>query len=319
MKVALLPKRTRGQTVRISMALRFGDERSLMGLREVSEFTAAMLDKGGAGLSRQQIQDRLDALKTELAISSGGDEVRVTDAVASRHRARCDRAARAICCAHRRSPPTALDELKRQTLAEIEAQRDDPQAIVANALARRGNPYPRGDVRHARSFDERLEDSQAVTLERVKDFHARFYGASQARFAAVGDIDAEARAPRADRRLWRLGGQRAGRARAAADLRDGAWPRSGAHTRQAERHVGRGVAPGAVGQRCRVSGADAGQLHVRQRRRLAPVEAHPRARRPVVRRLQRDGLGRRRRPHAVVRRCDLRADQRRQGGAGLSR
>jgi zinc protease len=191
MKVALLPKPTRGQTVRISMALRVGAERSLMGLREVSEFTAAMIDKGGAGLSRVQIQDRLDALKSELQVSSGGDEVKVSmlshrDTVAD---------AVALLAQLLRSPAfpaSALDELKRQVAAEIQSQRDDPQAIVANALARRGDPYPRGDVRHARSFDERLEDSQAVTLERLKDFHARFYGASQARFAAVGDFDAEA-------------------------------------------------------------------------------------------------------------------------------
>jgi zinc protease len=89
-------------------------------------------------------------------------------------------------------PASSLDEIKRQVAGEIQAQRDDPEAIVANGLARRGDPYPRGDVRHARSFDERLEDSQAVTLERMKDFHARFYGASQARLAAVGDFDAEA-------------------------------------------------------------------------------------------------------------------------------
>jgi zinc protease len=191
MKVALLAKPTRGQTVHISMALRVGNERSLTGLREVSEFTAAMIDKGGSGLSRVQIQDRLDALKSELQVASNGDEVKVSmlshrDTVAD---------AVALLAQLLRSPAfpaAALDELKRQAAAEIQAQRDDPQAIVSNALARRGDPYPRGDVRHARSFDERLEDSQAVTLAQLKEFHARFYGASQARFAAVGDFDAEA-------------------------------------------------------------------------------------------------------------------------------
>jgi zinc protease len=191
MKLALLPKPTRGQTVHISMALRLGSERSLLGQREVSEFAAAMIDKGGAGLTRVQVQDKLDALKSELQISSGGDEVRVnmlshrdtvTDAVALL--AQLLRAPN--------FPASALDELKRQTAADIQAQRDDPQAIVQNALARRGDPNPRGDVRHARSFDERLEDSQAVTVERLQEFHARFYGAGQARFAAVGDFDAEA-------------------------------------------------------------------------------------------------------------------------------
>jgi len=191
MKVALLPKPTRGQTVRISMALRLGNERSLVGQREVSEFAADLIDKGGAGLTRVQIQDRLDALKSDLAIASGGDEVKIT--MLSRR----DTVADAITLLAQllrapTFPAAALDELKRQIAADIQTQRDDPQAIVANGLARRGDPYPRGDVRHARSFDERLEDSQAVTVERVKDFHARFYGASQGRFAAVGDFDADA-------------------------------------------------------------------------------------------------------------------------------
>jgi zinc protease len=150
-----------------------------------------MIDKGGAGLSRVQIQDRLDALKSELSVSSGGDEVRVT------MRSHRDTVADAVALLAQllrapAFPPSALDELKRQTAAEIQSQLDDPQAIVLNALARRGDPYPRGDVRHARSFDERQEDSQAVTIERLKEFHTRFYGASQARLAAVGDFDAEA-------------------------------------------------------------------------------------------------------------------------------
>jgi zinc protease len=85
-----------------------------------------------------------------------------------------------------------LEELKRQIASEIDAQRDDPEAIVSNALARHGDPYPRGDVRHARSFDERLQDSMAVSVDRLKEFHARFYGANQARFAAVGDFDVDA-------------------------------------------------------------------------------------------------------------------------------
>ena len=191
MKLALLPKPTRGQTVRVSMAMRIGNERSLMGQREVSEFVAGMIDKGGAGLTRVQIQDRLDALKSELRVSSAGDEVRID--LQSRRDTVADAVALlAQLLRNPAFPSPALEELKRQITSEIEAQRDDPEAIVSNALARRGDPYPRGDVRHARSFDERLQDSMAVTTERMKEFHARFYGANQARFAAVGDFDADA-------------------------------------------------------------------------------------------------------------------------------
>jgi zinc protease len=191
MKVALLSKPTRGQTVRVSMALRLGDERSLFGQREVAELAAAMLDKGSATLTRQQVQDRLDALKSELSISGQGDRVSVSLLT---HRDTVIDAVALLSQLLRRPafPAPTLDELQRQIAAQVQAQRDDPEAIVENALARRGDPYPPGDVRHARSFDELLANAKAVTLEQVKAFHGRFYGANMAVFAAVGDFDDQA-------------------------------------------------------------------------------------------------------------------------------
>ena len=161
-----------------------------------------------------QIQDRLDALKSELRISSSGDEVRI-DMLSRRETLPDAMALLAQLLRNPAFPPAALEELKRQIASEIDAQRDDPEALVSNALARRGDPYPRGDVRHARSFDERLQDSMAVTVERMKEFHARFYGANQARFAAVGDFDVDALRRALTSRLRRLDRSGADRARAA--------------------------------------------------------------------------------------------------------
>jgi zinc protease len=191
MKVALLSKPTRGQAVRIAMQFRVGDERSLVGQREVSEFVAGMIDKGSSKLTRQQVQDRLDALRAELTIASSGDQVNVA-LMARRETVNDAVALLAHLLREPAFPEPALEELRRQTLAELQTHRDDPEAIVENQLARRGNPYPRGDVRHARSFDEQIEDAKAVTLEQIKAFHARFYGAGQAQFSAVGDFDATA-------------------------------------------------------------------------------------------------------------------------------
>jgi zinc protease len=82
-----------------------------------------------------------------------------------------------------------LEELRRQALAGIERQRKEPEAVIANRLARHGNPYPRGDLRHARSFDELEQDVRAVTREQLRSFHRRFLSAAQGEFAAVGDLD----------------------------------------------------------------------------------------------------------------------------------
>jgi zinc protease len=55
--------------------------------------------------------------------------------------------------------------------------------VIANWLARHGNPYPRGDLRHAQSFDEMEQDVRAVTVAQVQDFHQRFVSAARANSA----------------------------------------------------------------------------------------------------------------------------------------
>jgi len=188
LRVAALPKATRGQAVRAVLTLRFGDERTLAGLGEVADFTAALLDKGTATLSRQQVQDRLDRLRTELNVRSAPGRVDVS--ISSRREHLADAIALVGELLRRPAfPADAFDELRRQALTAIETQRREPDALAENALARLGNPYPRGDVRHVRSFDEMTEDVNAVTLERIRAFHERFYGAARGEVGVVGDFD----------------------------------------------------------------------------------------------------------------------------------
>jgi zinc protease len=191
LKVALLPKPTRGEVVQARLELRFGEDKSLAGEAATGELLAAMLGKGSQGRSRQQIQDRLDELLTELSISGGADRL----AVAITGRRATFAEAMALVGELLRQPafePAVLDEVRRQALAAVESGRQEPETVASNALARQGDPYPRGDPRHARSFDEIAADLQAVSVERLRSFHQRFVGASNAQFSAVGDFDAPA-------------------------------------------------------------------------------------------------------------------------------
>ncbi|HEV7914703.1 MAG TPA: insulinase family protein, partial [Albitalea sp.] len=190
-QAALLPKGTRGGAVNAVLTLRFGDEKSLFGQGEVPDSVAALLDKGTRTMTREQFQDRLDQLKTELGVTPGIGQVSVH--LVSRR----DTLPAAIALVGEMLrtpafPADALDEVKRQALAGIERQRKEPEAVAENAVSRVGNPYPRGDVRHGRTFDEVVTDVNAVTIDQVRAFHGRFYGAKRAQFSAVGDMDAAA-------------------------------------------------------------------------------------------------------------------------------
>ena len=190
-KVALLPKGTRGAAVQATLTLRFGNEKTLFGQGEVAEAVAELLDKGSQTMTRQQVQDRLDALHTEMSIGGGAGVVSVS--LSSRRENLADAIALVgDLLRHPSLPADALEEVRRQSLSGLEQQRKEPRAVVANALARLGNPYPRGDLRYARTFDEIVQDVSGVTLEQVREHHRRFYGASTGEFAAVGDIDVPA-------------------------------------------------------------------------------------------------------------------------------
>ena len=63
---------------------------------------------------------------------------------------------------------------------------------AAHSHARAGNPYPPDDVRYTPTIDEEVTRVKALDVEAVKAFHAKFYGASHAELAIVGDFDVAA-------------------------------------------------------------------------------------------------------------------------------
>ncbi len=189
MKLALLPKGARGQAVSGSISLSLGDEKSLFGQAAIGAATAAMLNKGTSTLSRQQIQDKFDQLRAQVGFGGGATGVGV-GIKTTRDKLPAVIALVGEVLRNASFPAAALEEYKRQVLSAIAEQRKDPEAIVANQLSRYGNPYPRGDVRYAASFDERVEYTQSLSVAQLQAFHRKFYGAQFGQAAFVGDLDA---------------------------------------------------------------------------------------------------------------------------------
>ncbi|MCW7541502.1 insulinase family protein [Aquabacterium sp. A7-Y] len=188
LQAAVLPKGTRGGVVSAQLNLRLGSEASLKGQSIVGQVVAAMLDKGTATLSRQQVQDKLDELQSEVAVQGGATGVTVMMRTRREHLP----ALLTLVGQMLREPSfpaDAFEEVRRQALSELESERKDPDTIVNRELDRRFNPYPVEDVRYVPTFDEQRVALEQLQLDALRGFHQRFYGAAQAQFAAVGDLD----------------------------------------------------------------------------------------------------------------------------------
>ena len=194
MKVALLPKKTRGGTVQLYLRLHQGDERALVGRDTEASLAASMLSRGTGKRSRQDIQDTLDRLRARLSIS--GDATR-TDLRGHTVHDRLPETLRLAAEILREPsfPATEFDKLKRERLTDVEGRRSDPDDVAWRALARYENPYPEGDVRYVPTLDEEVKRIEEAKLEAVKDFYTRFAGGSNAELALVGDFDPAAIRP----------------------------------------------------------------------------------------------------------------------------
>lgn len=189
-KVALLSKKTRGETVNGRITLHMGDEQSLFGKITASDLTADMLMRGSSKFSRSELDTRLGELKAKINISGKGQTLSVSfETVRSNLPAVLDLLRDVLRTPA--FPQSEFDLLVKENLAAIEASRNEPQSVATRALsALRNVPYKNGDVRYTKSFDESAAEYGAAKLDAVKDFYKTFYGANHAEFSLVGDFDA---------------------------------------------------------------------------------------------------------------------------------
>ena len=185
-KVALLPKKNRGEAVSVEFVQHFGDEKSLFNTGAVPALTAAMLARGTSKYDRVALTDAFEKLR----MTGGPHQFETT---------RVNLADALRLAAHVLKEPSfpasEFEQLRAQTLVAIESSRSDPQSVAARALARHFNTYPKGDVRYENSVEEDLAETRAATLDQLKKFHHDFYGAKPAELAIVGDFDADAIVP----------------------------------------------------------------------------------------------------------------------------
>ncbi len=191
MQYALLPKKTRGESVQVVMTLYMGDLESLKGLVSVGNMTASMLNRGTEKHTLAELKAEQDRLKARISISGGATAARVSIETDRAHVSDAIRLAGEML-RQPSFPAEEFDKLKKEYITRLEAQKSDPIALAANAYSRLSRPeYPMGDPRRANSMEEDIAAAQTVTLEQVRDFYRRFYGATYATCAIVGDFDAQ--------------------------------------------------------------------------------------------------------------------------------
>jgi zinc protease len=194
LKVWLLPKGTRARAVNLTLRLHFGDEQTLRNRKFAAGVAGGMLMRGTKSRTRQEIEDEVNRLRARVNVSGGAT---AASATAEGTRETLPDILRLVAEILREPafPKSEFDLLIEEELRGAEDSRHDPGYLANNRLARHLTPYPREDVRYTPTIDEQIEGLKSVSLDEVREFHRRFYGASAGEIAVVGDFDSEEIAP----------------------------------------------------------------------------------------------------------------------------
>ena len=170
LKIALLPKKNRGETVNVRTNFRWGDLATLSGRSIEGEMAGSMLARGTDKLNRQQIADEM----TRLQMTGGLLGFQTT-------RTHLPDALTLLSEVLRNAsfPAPEYEQLQRETVTGLSSQLDNPETLSRDAMSAHFNTYPPGDPRYYLPLKQRIEAVGKTPLDAVRKYHADFYGTAR--------------------------------------------------------------------------------------------------------------------------------------------
>ena len=183
-RIALLPKKTRGGNVVATLALHWGDEAAKMNRSTACTLADGMLMKGTLKHSRAEIQEALEKLNANVTVSTEGAGI-------DTQRPQLAAALRLVAEVLKEPSFSASEfaQLKQAAITRAESQRSDPSAIAGERIGRYLSPYPKGHWAYVQTAEERIEALKQTSLADAERCYRDFVGATRAEFAAIGDFD----------------------------------------------------------------------------------------------------------------------------------
>lgn len=194
LQLALLSKKTKGESVRLTLTVRFGSPADVAGKTSAARILGPMLMRGTRAHGFQQLKDEFDMLRAELHFDeprAGSANANVTTVDVLTKREHLPKVLRLLSEVIKMPAfsPTEFESFRKEMLTNLEEQRQDPMAIGFTTLMQRLLPWPKTDIRYVATVPDliaQLKATKAIDLARM---HQALWGSSAAQLAIVGDLD----------------------------------------------------------------------------------------------------------------------------------
>lgn len=187
-KYALLPKRTRGDSVSLKMTIRFGTPETLKDKMGAVELLGLLMARGTTKLTYSELQDEYTRLKANVSVYTlmGLLNIEV--------KTKQENLAEVIELIGDVIKTPLLDEhefdlIRQQAVTSLQQNKTEPNALAPRKVQQLLSPYPQDDIRYVMTIDEEIAMYEAATIEQVRDLHANYLGNQAGELAVVGNFE----------------------------------------------------------------------------------------------------------------------------------
>lgn len=191
-KVALLPRKTRGETVSLVLVLRYGNEQSLAGLSEACEYLPALMRRGTQKHDFKAFDAELPKLGNAGITASGAVGRAVFTVSCQRKYLPGSLELLGEMLRQPTLPQNEFETIQRATVEMVRSQLKEPAPQSLQLLRRKLHPHEVTDLRYVPTLDEAIKRYGSVTVEQVRKLYAEQLSGDSGELVLVGDFDPDA-------------------------------------------------------------------------------------------------------------------------------
>src|SRR5690606_6104228 len=165
-----IKKDNRGKSITLRFMIRTGNVDDFMNKGMVANYTLRMLNKGTENNSRQDIQDKLSAIKSSVFFNGTNGKVAATINTTEEYLNEA-LALMTDMLKHPKFDATELEKLKVEDLAAIEESKTDPNYLASKELSLLNQRYPKGHPLYTRTIEEDIEAINDISIEKTQAYY----------------------------------------------------------------------------------------------------------------------------------------------------
>ena len=188
LKFGVINKEIKGEKILISLNLPVSNEKELANKDQIGELTAQLLTAGTKSMTKEQIKDRLDELKSSVNFSFNGQTL---NASISTYKKSLDETMKIVknIITEPVFPDSELQKVINENITYLEGSMNDPESVAFTEVQRMTNNYPKTSLFYIPTFQEQIDGYKKIKQADLVAFYKDILGANNGVASVVGSND----------------------------------------------------------------------------------------------------------------------------------